>query len=143
MVFGPTTLSGIAEGYARARRSQLRADAYFRKGRRYFFAACHLLLRQWRRLVVLRAFSPLLRMMFPRWRLEADVRIRAMMLLRRWRDARMVHARRRRPARVLIRRSIEEWWTYMLVRRASRGGVIPAAVYTRPSGYCRGYTWPD
>ena len=142
MPLSPTTHSEIAEGYAHLRRSQMRpthigiaaefarerrrqmrASVYCRRRWLYCFATWRLLLREWRRLAALRQLRPLLKIMYARWRLEADVRIRAMMLLQRWRDTRMVHARRRRPARVLIRRSIEEWWTYMLVRRASQGGV--------------------
>ena len=135
-------MSGIAEVFARARRRQLRADVFLRRWNVFVCrrrhrngAACHLLLREWRHFVVMRVLSPLMRVVFQSWRLEADVRIRAMMLLRRWREPRMLQARRRRAARVLIRRSLDEWFMHMLVCRASRGGV------TYAFGYWRGYSW--
>ena len=107
--------AGLAEVFARARRRQLA--------------------QQWRRRTCLRLFSPWMRVVFRSWRLEADDRIRAMMLLRRWREPRMLQARRRRAARVLIRRSLDEWFMHMLVCRASRGGL------TYAFGYWRGDSW--
>ena len=62
------------------------------------------------------------RIYFLRWRRAADVRIRAMHILRRWREPRMRAARRTREARTLLRRALEEWFTDMLVHRAMRGG---------------------
>ena len=86
----------------------------------------HIMLHSWRVWVHL----TLVKFVWQTWRREANVRIGAMAALRRWREPRMVQARRRRHARVLLRRSLEEWWMYMLIHRAVRGrGDYPSRTY--------------
>ena len=133
-------MNGIAHEFACQRRRQQREYMFYDRRRQQLLQqwrlmllerrriahefACarrhllHLMLHKWR--IWIHLF--LMESVWQIWRREAGVRLRAMAALRRWRDARMVQARRRRPARVLIRRSIEEWWTYMLIHRAARGG---------------------
>ena len=141
------THSGIAEVYARERRRQMRTGVYFRRCLLYLVATWRLLLREWRRLAALRQLKPLLRVVVWRcWRLEAAVRKRAMLLVRRWRRDRMVRARR--GERVLIRRSLEEWRTNMLVYRSMRNEVLWIAHNQHPYGARRRVavvptdTWP-
>ena len=90
----------------------------------------HIMLHSWRVWVELLPSLTLVKFVWQTWRREANVRIGAMAALRRWREPRMVQARRRRHARVLLRRSLEEWWMYMLIHRAVRGrGDYPSRTY--------------